>query len=344
MNEANSQRKTEHLDIVLNNDIEVDDIGTGLDDFWFIHQALPDIDFDNIDLSIALFGKKLEAPLFISPMVGGIEPARRINNNLAKAAQTLGLSMGVGSQRCAIDDNDVASTYQVRDVAPDIPLFANLGAVQLNNGYGVSECLRAVEMINADGLILHLNPLHEVLQRNGNTNFADLLPKIEKVCKELTVPVVIKEVGHGISEEVARKLADAGVAGIDVAGAGGTSWSEVEGHRANNESESRVAAAFASWGIPTAESIRMARRGAPKLTIIGSGGIRTGLDAAKAIALGSDIAGIGAPLLKAANDSEEDVVTLLQQIIRELRICMLCIGASNVRILRNSPLLRRRWS
>jgi isopentenyl-diphosphate delta-isomerase len=342
MNTANSQRKQEHLDIVLSNNHEIDGIKTGLEDYWFIHQALPEMDLAGIDLSTDLFGKVLGAPLYISSMVGGIEPARKINCNLATAAQALGLAMGVGSQRCAIEDSDTASTYQVRDVAPDILLFANLGAIQLNYGYGISECRRAVEMIGADGLMLHLNPLHEALQYNGDTNFTGLLSKIEAVCHGLNVPVLVKEVGFGISEDVARQLADAGVVGIDVAGAGGTAWSEVEKQRAFTDDGNRIASAFSTWGIPTADSILMAQSGAPSLTIFASGGIRTGLDVAKIIALGTDAAGIGAPLLIAANGSAQAVIDHLKHIIDELRICMFCIGASNIESLKNTPLLKKR--
>jgi isopentenyl-diphosphate delta-isomerase len=274
-------------------------------------------------------------------MTGGIKQAQRINRNLALAAQALGIAMGVGSQRAAIDNPKVVNTFQVRDVAPDILLFANLGAVQLNYGYGPEECKRAVEIIEADALILHLNPLQEALQPEGQTNFSGLLRKIEHVCKKLSVPVVVKEVGWGISETVARKLSRVGVAGIDVAGAGGTSWGKVERHRANSENSNKIADSFASWGIPTAESIQMARCGAPGLTIIASGGLRTGVDVAKAIALGADTAGIAAPLLKAANISQEAVVEYVTEIVESLRIAMFCIGASNISELKGSPFLEK---
>ena len=341
MNESNTQRKKEHLDIALKGPLEFEEITTGLDDYWFVHQALPEVDLANIDLSISLFGKTLSAPLIICSMVGGIGTATRINRNLAQAAQANGVAMGIGSQRCAIDDPGVASTYQVRDIAPDILLFANLGAVQLNYGYGVSECRRAVEMIGADGLILHLNPLQEALQGDGDTNFAGLLHKIQQVCHELTVPVVIKEVSYGISVDVARKLVEVGVAAIDVAGAGGTTWSEVERRRTGTEGENNIASTFASWGIPTADSIQMARRDAPGLMLIASGGIRNGIDVAKAITLGADAAGMAMPLLKAANTSAEAVITALQEVIEELTICMFCIGASNLRELKGSPFLQK---
>jgi len=340
--QGNSKRKREHLEIALNEAVGFRDVTTGLDDYRFVHQALPEVDLAAIDPSTTLFGKGLEAPLVISSMVGGIESAGYINRNLAQVAQAMGVAMGVGSQRSAIEDETVVPTYQVRDVAPDILLMANLGAVQLNYGYGIDECRRAVEMIGADVLVLHLNPLQEALQYNGNCNFSGLLQKIELVCRQLDVPVVIKEVGWGISDTVARRLADVGVSGIDVAGAGGTSWSEVERHRAPTERVNNIAGNFASWGIPTTESIERARNGAPEMTLIASGGVRTGLDVARAIALGADAAGIATPLLKAACISPKAVVQSLQQVIDELRIAMFCIGAASLKVLKNSPFLEKK--
>ncbi len=340
--QSNSIRKEEQLRINLDEDVQSKDVTSGLEDYYFVHQALPEIDAATIDLSVSLFGKQLKAPLIISSMIGGIEAAGRINRKLAQAAQAMGIAMGVGSQRPAIDDPEVAVTYQVRDVAPDILLFANLGAVQLNYGYGIAECQQVVEMSQADALILHLNPLQEALQRNGNTNFAGLLGKIEGICRELSVPVIVKEVGWGISGGVAQRLAGAGVAGVDVAGAGGTCWSEVERHRADSETGRNLAAAFSHWGIPTAQSIRMVREGASGITLIASGGIRTGVDIAKAIALGADAVGIAAPFLKAAAVSAEAVTLAIQELTEELRIAMFCIGAGNLHQLRHSPALQTR--
>jgi isopentenyl-diphosphate delta-isomerase len=216
--------------------------------------------------------------------------------------------------------------------------LANLGAVQLNAAYGIDQCRRAVEMIQADGLILHLNPLQEAIQPGGNTNWSGLLAKIETLCRALPVPVVVKEVGWGISEKIARWLAEAGVAGIDVAGAGGTSWSEVEKHRADERGR-RIAEAFATWGIPTAEAITMARRAAPDRVIIASGGIRSGLDVAKAIALGADAAGMAWPLLQLANESSEAVIAGLEETIAVLRIAMFCVGARDLAALRKAELV-----
>jgi len=235
-------------------------------------------------------------------------------------------------------------TYRVRHIAPDILLLANLGAIQLNYGYGPDECRRAIEMIEADALILHLNPLQEALQPEGETRFARLLPKIEAVCRALEVPVVVKEVGWGISEEVARRLAGAGVAAIDVAGAGGSSWSQVEMHRATTERHRRVAAAFADWGIPTAESLLMTRRGAPGLPIIASGGIRDGIQMAKAIALGAAACGIAGPFLRAASQSTAAVAELIATLVAQLRIAMFAAGAADIPALQNAPIQRAEGS
>jgi len=339
--ESNSKRKHEHLHINLTKDVQFESVTTGLESFRFVHQALPEVDAGKIDLSAVLFGKTLSAPLLLSPMTGGTKQSQRINRNLARAAQKLGIAMGVGSQRAAIDNPGVADTFQIRDAAPDILLFANLGAVQLNYGYGIKECRRAVEMIEADALMLHLNPLQEALQPEGQTDFSGLLRKIERICQRLPVPVVVKEVGWGISEAVARNLVDIGVSGLDVAGAGGTSWGEVERHRARSDNHSRVAKNFASWGIPTAESIQMVRRAAPGIPLIASGGLRTGIDIAKAIALGADAAGIAAPLLRAANVSAESVFESVNEIIEVLRTTMFCIGAANIAELKDSPHLEK---
>jgi isopentenyl-diphosphate delta-isomerase len=339
--ESNSKRKYEHLHINLTKDVQFEAVSTGLENYRFIHQALPEIDAASIELSVSLFGKTLNAPLLLSPMTGGIKQAKRINRNLAQAAQEMGIAMGVGSQRTAIDNPDVVDTFQVREVAPDILLFANLGAVQLNYGYGIEECRRAVEMIEADAIILHLNPLQEALQPEGQTNFIGLLRKIEQICRHLTVPVVVKEVGWGISETVARKLVEAGVAGLDIAGAGGTSWGEVERHRTLSDNHSRIVKSFAAWGIPTAESIQIVRLAAPEITLIASGGLRTGIDMAKAIALGADAAGVAAPLLKAADVSTEAVIEYVNETIEVLRITMFCIGASSISELKDTPFLEK---
>ena len=338
---THEQRKDEHLTVSLSEEVALPELTTGLEHYRFVHAALPEIALDEVDPSIVLWGKPMRAPLLISAMTGGTKRATTINRHLASAAQALGLALGVGSQRPAMEDPRQAPTYQVREVAPDIPLLANLGAVQLNYGYGTEECRRAVEMIEADALVLHLNPLQECLQANGNTDFSHLLSKIGDVCRHLhPVPVVVKECGWGVSEEVARMLGEAGVAAIDVAGAGGTSWAMVEGARAPDPMTKQIAMDFRTWGIPTAESLLMAKRGAPSVSRIASGGIRTGVDVAKALALGADLCGIAHPLLRPATISAEAVVTHLSSIIRELRVAMFCVGAKNLVDLHTAPIAR----
>lgn len=331
-------RKSDHIRINLEEDVR-SSITTGLEQYRFIHEALPEIDLEDVDLSQELFHKTVRAPILISSMTGGTEEAGRINRTLAEAAQAYGLVMGVGSQRAALEDAQTAQTFRVRPYAPDIVLLANLGAVQLNYGYCVEQCQRAVEMIEADALILHLNALQEAVQPEGDTRFAGLLGKIAAVCRALPVPVIAKEVGWGISETTARQLVDAGVAAIDVAGAGGTSWSQVEMYRTQDASLARVAAAFRNWGIPTTESIRMARRAAPQLPIFASGGLRSGVDIAKCIALGANLGGMAGPFLKAAAQSLDVTLQAIAEIRREVQICMFASGAADLHQLQQTPLI-----
>ncbi len=333
------QRKADHIRINLDKDVS-SSLTTGLERYRFVHQATPELDLAAVDTTTVLLGKTLHAPVLISSMTGGTERAREINRRLAHAAQTHGIAMGLGSQRAAIQHPELADTFRVRDIAPDILLFANLGAVQLNYGYDVEHCREAVEMIGADALILHFNALQEALQPEGNWNFRGLLKRVEVMCRKLEVPVIAKEVGWGINEQTARQLAEAGVAAIDVAGGGGTSWSEVEKHRATSASQRRVAARFRDWGLPTAESILMARRGAPHLPIIASGGLRDGVDAAKCIALGAAAAGIARPFVKAAAMSAQAADEAVSEIIMELRVAMFAAGAGTVAALRQTPLIR----
>ena len=316
-----TSRKADHIRINLEEDVQFPGLTTGLERLRFTHQTLPELDLAQVDTAITVLGKPLRAPLLISSMTGGTERARTINLRLAAGAQAGGIAMGLGSQRAALEHPEVAGSFQVRSVAPDILLFANLGAVQLNYGYGLDHCRRAVEMIEADALVLHLNALQEAVQPEGNTNFSGLLRKIEAVCRGLGVPVIAKEVGWGFSQQAARQLADAGVTAIDVAGAGGTSWSQVEMHRATNPTAARIAAAFADWGIPTAEAIRNVRGAAPALTVIASGGLRTGLDVAKCMALGASLCGLASPFLKAADQSTEAVSAAIAEIAHHPAHC-----------------------
>ena len=332
-----SARKNNHIRINLEEEVQ-SDLTTGLERFRFTHNAAPEIDLHQIDPSITFLGKHLSYPLVISSMTGGIEAAAAINRSLAEAAQVMGLAMGLGSQRAAIEDPSLESTYQIRHLAPDILLFANLGAVQLNYGYGIDQCRRAVDMIEADAMILHFNPLQEALQPEGNVNFSDLLRKVESICSQLGVPVIAKEVGWGISSRVAKDLVQAGVSVIDVAGAGGTSWAQVEMHRAQDEFQAQLAASFIDWGNPTSELVSDIRQALPETPLIASGGLRNGIDIAKCIALGADLGGIASPLLQAAVQSTETVLAALEKVAAELRICMFATGSPTLTALRQTEL------
>ena len=339
------QRKSDHIRINIEEDVSFKRLAAGFDDYYFMHQALPELDFAEIDTQVRLFGKELKSPLLISSMTGGADEAHKINLALAEAAQETRIAMGLGSARAGIEEPELAYTYQVRDVAPDILLFANLGAVQFNYGYGLQECRRAVEMSQADALILHFNALQEAVQPEGDGNFAGLLEKVEIVCRGLDVPVIAKEVGWGFAEETARQLASAGIAAIDVAGAGGTSWSQVEMHRAPTDRHARVAGAFIDWGIPTSHSIQYCRRGAPEIAIIASGGIRNGIDVAKSIALGATLAGFAGDFLRAAvSGGVPAVVDTAGAITDELRVAMFCSGAADLKALSETLLHSRRQS
>lgn len=329
-------RKREHIDTVLTEDVASKGVTTGFERYAFEHVALPEIDLDAVDTSCELFGKNLRAPLLISSMTGGTAIARDINLRLAEAAQSLGIAMGVGSQRAAIEEPDFADTFNVRPAAPDILLFANLGAVQLNYGYGADEARRAVDMIRADALFLHLNPLQEAVQAGGDRNWSGLYDKIGELVKGVDVPVIAKEVGNGISGAVARRLIDVGITGIDVAGAGGTSWSEVEAHRQKDPSIRRVAHAFAGWGIPTAAAVADVCDAAPDATVIASGGVRSGIDVAKALRLGAALAGMAAPTLGSATETADAVRTRLIETIEEFRIAMFCTGSKDLTALKSA--------
>jgi isopentenyl-diphosphate delta-isomerase len=324
-----SQRKSDHIRINLERDV-ASRVTTGLEDWRFGHEALPEIDLAEVDLSVEFLGRVLRAPLLISSMTGGTDEARRINLNLAAAAEKAGIAIGLGSMRAALARPESAPTFQIREAAPTATILANLGAVQFNYGYGAEECRRLVDIASADALILHLNPLQEALQPEGDTNWSGLLRAIERVCRALSVPVVAKEVGWGISERAARDLANAGCGAIDVAGAGGTSWSQVEMYRARTETQRRVAAAFGDWGIPTAESVRQARRGAPGLPIIASGGITNGVEGAKCIALGASLFGLARPFLQAATESASAVSDEIDVVLGQLRVAMFCVAARSV--------------
>jgi len=334
-----ANRKDEHIQINLEKDVD-SSLTTGLEEYRLIHQALPELSLEEIDLSQTLFGKHQRVPVLVSSMTGGTQEARRINRNLATAAQAVGLAMGVGSQRAAIKDASLATTFQVRQYAPDILLFANLGAVQLNYGFGIDECQRAVEMIGADALVLHLNPLQEALQPEGDVNFAGLASKIAEIKHRLSVPLIVKEVGWGFSQEAARMLYEAGVDALDVAGAGGTSWSEVEKHRITNPYQAQTAGVFKDWGIPTTQSLYNARAVDEKWLVFASGGLRTGIDIAKCLALGAQLGGMAGLFLKAAAQSAETAADTMRMIVNQVRIAMFACGASNLSELNSQKLIK----
>ncbi|MEH1914323.1 type 2 isopentenyl-diphosphate Delta-isomerase [Nostoc sp.] len=334
-------RKADHIRICLEEDVQCDQITNGLERYRFTHSCLPELNHDDIDISTTFLGKKLDAPLLISSMTGGTEQAAIINQRLAKVAQHYKIAMGVGSQRVAVEKPQVADTFAVRKYAPDVLLFANLGAVQLNYKYGLDECLRVVDILEADALILHINPLQECIQPKGDTNFRGLLDKISILCSKLPVPVIAKEVGNGISTAIAQKLLAAGVAAIDVAGAGGTSWAKVESERAESPLQRRLGKTFADWGLPTAECITTIRTIAKDVPLIASGGLRHGLDVATAIALGADIAGLAMPFLQAAATSETAVAELTEVLIAEITTVLFCTGNTTLYQLKHSGSLQR---
>ena len=325
-------RKQEHLQIASERDVSSRHT-TGLERYALRHCALPEIALKDVDTQTIFLRHALGAPLLISAMTGGTARAGEINRRLARAAQEFGLALSLGSLRAGLEQPELLSTYQVRDVAPDVLLMANLGAVQLNYGLTIDKCLEAVAAVGADALVLHLNPLQEAIQPDGNTDFRGLLVHIAALCRAAPFPVIIKEVGWGISAELSLKLQQAGVAAIDVAGSGGTSWSRVESYRVTTAAETQVAAAFDDWGIPTATALVQARAVCPDTPLIASGGIETGVDIVKCLALGASVAGIARPLLGAALESSQALQQQISIILRQLRVAMFCLGAARISVI-----------
>ncbi|WP_237391994.1 type 2 isopentenyl-diphosphate Delta-isomerase [Paenibacillus dendrobii] len=338
------ERKIEHVRLCLNEEVGSVGVTSGLEKYRFRHNALPETDFNEISLGTSFLGMSLRTPLLISSMTGGSAATGAINERLAVAAEERGWAMGVGSVRAAVEKGELASTFHVRKHAPTIPVIANLGAVQLNYGFGVDECRRAVEIAGANLLVLHLNGLQELFQPEGNINFSGLLSRIEEVCRQLHVPVGVKEVGWGIDGETAARLFRAGVNFVDVAGAGGTSWSQVEKFRSKDPVRRAAAEAFAGWGIPTAECITEVRKVSQQAGLIGSGGLKNGVDAAKVLALGADLAGYGRSVLGPAVESEDSLHAVLAQVEFELRAAMFGIGAGDIAALRGNTRLVRSLS
>lgn len=334
-------RKDDHIKICLEEDVQFKQVTSGLENYRFEHSCLPELSLADIDLSTSFLGKKVNYPVLISSMTGGTENAKIINYRLAKIAQNYRIPMGVGSGRVVVEKPEVLETFNIRHLAADIPLFANLGAVQLNYGYGWQECAKLVDLLAADALILHLNPLQECIQPQGDTNFKQLLDKIATVCSKLSVPVIVKEVGNGISGSIAEKLWQVGVKAIDVAGAGGTSWAKVESERAENNLQRQLGKTFADWGIPTATCLVSINQLNTQIPLIASGGIRNGLEVAKAIALGADLVGLAFPFLKAANQSLQAIDDLMQLLIAEIKTVLFCTGNNNLLNFQKSSCLHK---
>jgi len=299
-----------------------------------MHKALPELNLSEIDTTTEFLGHALSFPFFIEPLTGGTQKAEIINKNLAQAAEVFGIGMGLGSQRAMLDSPEFNHTYHVREKAPTILLFGNLGATQLPS-LDTETIIRLVKMIRADGLVVHLNAAQEMCQPEGDTNWRDVLSNIERVCKTTPFPVIVKETGCGIAPTVARQLAAAGVAGIDIAGAGGTSFTKVEFHRG-----AKISPALFEWGIPTADSLWQCQK-AVQTPLIASGGIRTGVECAKAIAMGASLVGFAFPLLKAALLSYQDVLEKLNHLGEELKIAMLLAGAKNIEELKKIKVIAR---
>lgn len=331
-----NQRKTEHIRLCLTDQVEGVNKSTGLEGISFIHNALPEINFNDISLTTEFLNKQLQAPFLVSSMTGGSALATEINLNLAVASEEKGWAIGLGSTRALLESTAYEDSFLIRKQAKTVPVIANLGAVQLNYGYGVDECQRIVDATEADSLVLHLNSLQEVVQDGGDLNFENLLPKVEEICRKLNVPVGVKEVGFGIDGTVAKKLYDAGIYYVDVAGAGGTSWSQVEKLRTQDPLREAAAEAFNSWGLPTKDCLVSVRSALPQVPLVASGGMKTGLDAAKAITIGADVVGYARTLLKAATESVEEVIKVMDQIEFELKMTMFGIGVKTLGELKNT--------
>jgi isopentenyl-diphosphate Delta-isomerase len=332
------RRKRDHLDIVLSGTAS-HSTPAGFDAVKFQHHALPEVDLHSIDLSTRFLGHSLRLPYLASSMTGGPIESVAINRALAEAAQQCGFAMGVGSQRISLTTKESHGLGRdLRRIAPDIPIFGNLGAVQLVNGMGIEDARRAVDDIEANALILHLNPLQEALQAGGDTNFKGVAGAIETLVRGLSVPVIVKEVGSGISVDVARRLIGLGVTAIDIAGAGGTSWAAVEGKRSTENRGQALGEIFRDWGIPTARGLSDLRRAFPDLPLIASGGIRHGLDGAKAVRLGADLVGQAGALLSAATAGTDAVIAHVSTWADALRITCFVTGSHNLEALKHAKL------
>ena len=328
-------RKSQHISICATTDVEASDRFTGFDAVTLLPMALPELNWSELDTSTPFLGRKLPLPLLITGMTGGLARGAEINLRLARAAAAFGIPMGVGSQRVALDNPDHAAIFTVKKAVPELFLIGNIGIAQLLQPDAVDLCCRAVDMIEADALAIHVNVLQEVVQVEGDRNFRGVLDSVAKVAAKLPVPLIIKEVGVGLDPTSAQKLAEAGVKALDCGGKGGTSWSFIEGERAISEITRSVAATFRDFGIPTALAVAALHKSLPTMPLIATGGIRDGLMVAKATALGAAVCGIGLPLLRAALTSDEAPYEVLEVMTKGLRTAMIVSGAKTLNDLRS---------
>ncbi|MFW9922317.1 MAG: type 2 isopentenyl-diphosphate Delta-isomerase [Candidatus Thorarchaeota archaeon] len=339
-----SKRKDEHLEIACDSELKIEmNCSNGFEDIIFIHKALPEMNFTEISTTTEFLGTFFDYPIFISSITGGTPLALEINKKLAQAAEELKIGIGVGSQRSALlDPSTIASFKIIREHAPNAFIAANIGAVQLNNDITFNDIEKAIDMISADALTLHLNPLQEIIQPEGNKNFENIVQKISDLAQNLDCPIIVKEVGSGFSLEDGMLLVEAGVKAIEIAGAGGTSWAKIEAIRAlreNKISSSKLGELFSDWGIPTAASTIEISALKNKIDIISSGGIRNGLEGAKAIALGAKLFGMALPVVRIAkDDTVRQLIEFLNQIIQEFKTTMFLVGAKSISELHEVPL------
>lgn len=327
MRERNETRKRRHLDACLDGPVEYRTRTTGFETIDLPYRALPDTDLGAVDTQTGFLRRRLSAPLLIGAMTGGAERSAELNRNLAIAAQRVGVGLMLGSQRAMLEDPASTRDFAVRELAPDVPILGNLGVAQLNRGYGAGEILGAIEAIDADGMALHANALQEAFQPGGDGDFGGLSRRLERLPAQVGRPLLLKEVGHGLDARTVARLAGSGFAAFDIAGAGGTSWARVEAWVRWGEIRSLD---LVEWGTPTLTALRAARLAAPGATLIASGGIRSGLDVAKAIASGAGLCAVALPLLRPATESAEAVEEVLRRFVWELRVAMHGAGARDL--------------
>jgi len=334
------KRKIEHIDICLKKDVDAKNVTTGFEDVILVHKSLPQLKLDEISIETNFLGHNFKAPILIDAMSGGPKKASIINSSLAKAAEDLGIGMVVGSQRVAIENKSAEKSFRiVRDCAPTAFIAANIGIYQLRRN-GINAAIKCIDMVNADALVVHLNPLQELLQKEGERDFKNCIKALSQVVSTISKPIIVKETGAGIDPETAKDLEELGIAAINIAGAGGTSWAAVEYYRNLKRDKllSETAKSFWDWGNPTAFLIYAVSRSV-KIPVIASGGIRTGIDIAKSIALGAKMAAIARPLLRDAIMGKDRVKRTLTRIIYELKVAMCLTNSSNLESLRKTKYL-----